>query len=264
MAKMFKRLDIDQERELEAQVVKDPEALEDGLTYLSHQRAANGNYIDVLAADSDGVIVVIELKVGEEDDMLLQALEYYDYVSSNRDRIAKEYEGKTKIVAQEEPRIMLVASGFSDRLRLAARYVDPKVTLLEYAFLETKNKERGLFCKEVRFESESGYTAPIALEAIFGYVANPGVKKACLKVHADIMTLGQDLEPVANGTHGIRYKCKNRLVGGLALRRTFFYLWYRKDDDWPELKLTAISDWNNKKDKALKVMDKHYREFGGE
>jgi len=42
MAKMFKRLDIDQERELESQVIKDPEALEDGLTYLSHQRAANG------------------------------------------------------------------------------------------------------------------------------------------------------------------------------------------------------------------------------
>jgi RecB family endonuclease NucS len=68
---MFKRLDLDQERELESQVIKDPEALEDGLVYLTHQRAANDNYIDVLAADSDGVLVVIELKVGEEDEMHL-------------------------------------------------------------------------------------------------------------------------------------------------------------------------------------------------
>jgi hypothetical protein len=262
--KMFKRLDIDKERELESQVIKDPEALEDGLVYLTHQRAANGNYIDVLAADSDGVLVVIELKVGEEDEMLLQALEYYDHVSSNRDRLAKEYEAKTKIVAQEEPQIMLVASSFTDRLRLAARYVEPKVTLLEYAYLETKSKERGLFCKEVRFESEGGYSAPVALEAIFAYVVNPGVKKACLKVHSDIMTLGQDLEAVANGTHGIRYKCKNRLIGILALRRTFFYVWYRKDEDWQEFKLTATSDWIPKREKAMKAMDKHYREFGGE
>lgn len=131
-------------------------------------------------------------------------------------------------------------------------------------YLETKSKERGLFCKEVRFESEGGYSAPIALDAIFGYVVNPGVKKACLKVHSDIMTLGQDLEAVANGTHGIRYKCKNRLVGGLSLRRTFFYVWYRKDDDWPEFKLTAISDWAPRREKALKAMNKHYREFGGE
>lgn len=264
MSKMFKRLEIDQERELESQVIKDPEALEEGLVYLTHQRSANGNYIDVLAADSDGVLVVIELKVGEEDQMLLQALEYYDYVSSNRDRLAKEYSHKAKIVDQEEPRIMLVASSFSDRLKLAARYVEPKVTLLEYSYLETKNKDRGLFCKEERFESEGGYSAPVALEAIFAYVVNPGVKKACLKVHSEINKLGQDLEVIANGTHGIRFKCKNRLIGGLSLRRTFFYVWYRKDEDWPEFKLTTISDWNSKKDKVLKAMDKHYREFGGE
>jgi hypothetical protein len=264
MAKMFKRLDIDQECKLESQVIKDPEALEDGLVYLTHQRPANGNYIDVLAVDSDGVLIVIELKVGEDDEMLLQALEYYDYVSSNRDRLAKEYEAKAKIVAQEEPRIMLVASSFTDRLRLAARYVEPKVTLLEYAYLETKSKEHGLFCKEVRFESEGGYSAPVALEAIFAYVVNPGVKKACLKVHSDIMTLGQDLEAVATNYHGIKYKCNGRLVGGLALRRTFFYVWYRKNEDWPEFKLTAISDWIPKKEKALKAMDTHYREFGGE
>jgi hypothetical protein len=264
MSKMFKRLEIEQERELEAQVIKDPEALEDGLIYLTHQRSANGNYIDVLATDSDGVLVVIELKVGEEDEMLLQALEYYDYVSSNRDRLAKEYATKAKIVDQEEPRIMLVASGFSERLRMAARYVEPKVTLLEYAYIETKNKERGLFCKEVHFESETGYSAPIALEAIFAYVVNPGVKKACLKVHSEIMKMGKDLEAVANGTHGIRYKCRNRLIGGLSLRRTFFYVWYRKDEDWPEFKLATNRDWISKKEKVVKAMDKHYREFGGE
>src|SRR5580692_4421875 len=116
MPKMFKRLEIDLERELESQIIKDIEALEDGLIYLSHQRSANGNYIDVLAADSDGVLIVIELKVDKDDEMLLQALEYYDYVSSNRDRLAKEYAAKAKIVDQEDPRIMLVASGFSERL----------------------------------------------------------------------------------------------------------------------------------------------------
>lgn len=261
---MFKRLEIDQERELESQVIKDPEALEDGLIYLTHQRSANGNYIDVLAADSDGVLVVIELKVGEDDEMLFQALEYYDFVSNNRDRLAKEYAAKAKIVDQEEPRIMLVASGFSERLKLAARYVEPKVTLLEYAFLETKNKERGLFCKEERFESEGGYSAPVAPEAVFAYIVNPGVKKACLKVHSDIMKLGTDLETVTNGTKGLRFKCKNRLIGGLVLRRTFFYVWYRKDEDWPELKLTTIRDWISMKGKVMKAMDKHYREFGGE
>src|ERR1039457_3446057 len=108
----MKQLQIDQERELEALVIKDPDSVEEGLTILTHQRPANGKYIDILAVDKDGVLVDMELKLNEDDDMLLQALEYYDYVLTNRDRIAREYEKKAKIVAQEDPRIILVASGF--------------------------------------------------------------------------------------------------------------------------------------------------------
>jgi hypothetical protein len=107
---MFKRIEIDEERELENLVVKDPESVEDGLKYLTHQRQANGKFIDVLAVDRDGVLTVVELKVGEEDEMLFQAMEYYDWVSSNRDRLANEYKSRVKIVTEEDPRIVLVAS----------------------------------------------------------------------------------------------------------------------------------------------------------
>src|SRR6267142_305949 len=130
---MFKRLEISEERDLENLVVKDPESIENGLTYLAHQREANRKFIDVLAVDADGVLTVIELKVGEDDEMLLQAIEYYDYVSSNRDRLAKEYEKRVKIVTAEDPRIILVASGFSERLTRAVRYFEPSTMLMEYA-----------------------------------------------------------------------------------------------------------------------------------
>lgn len=39
---MFKKIEIDQERELESLVLKEPESIEDGLTCLTHQRRANG------------------------------------------------------------------------------------------------------------------------------------------------------------------------------------------------------------------------------
>ena len=46
-------------------------------------------------------------------------------------------------------------------------------------------------------------------------------------------------------------------------RRTFFYVWYKKDDGWPEVKLSTMDDWPPKKEKVLKMMTRYYREFGG-
>jgi hypothetical protein len=260
---MFKRIEIDQERDLEDLVVKDPEAVEEGLKYLTHQRHANGKFIDVLAVDGDGVLVVIELKVGEEDEMLFQALEYYDWVSSNRDRLANEYKTRGKIVTEEDPRIILVASNFTDRLKKAVRYFEPRTTLMEYSYLSTKGGEKGLFCKEVINESESGFVPSVSLESALSYINPDNVKSACKKVHEEICRIGRDMEPIPRDGY-IRYKCKNRVVGDISLRRTFFHVWwYKGNDEWDSAKLESLKEWNGKKAKILKAYEKQYRELGG-
>lgn len=208
---------------------------------------------------------MIELKVGEDDGMLLQALEYDDYVSSNRDRLAKEYEKLAKVVAEEDPRVILVASSFSERLKRAVRHFKPDISLREYSYLATNSGEKGLYCKEVPFESETEYSAPASLDSVFAYVNLPDVKTTCTKVHSDIKKLGQDMEavPAGNGVQ-VRYKCKNRLIGGLTLRRTFLNLWWRKDDDnWDGVTLTNAKSWLTQKERILKRMAKRYRDFGG-
>jgi hypothetical protein len=50
---------------------------------------------------------VLELKVEGEDEMLVQALDYYDYIYSNRDRLAREY-SRAKIITEEDPRIKTI------------------------------------------------------------------------------------------------------------------------------------------------------------
>ncbi|HEY5915508.1 MAG TPA: hypothetical protein VJA21_33405 [Verrucomicrobiae bacterium] len=260
---MFKRIEIDQERELEDLVIKDPEAVEDGLKYLTHQRVANGKFIDVLAVDGDGVLVVIELKVGEDDEMLLQAMEYYDWVSTNRDRLANEYRARAKIVTEEDPRVVLVASTFTDRLKKATRYFEPRTTLLEYSYLSTKGGEKGLFCKEVLNESESGYVPSMSLEGALSYINPDAVRNACQKVHDQLCEIGRDMEPSPRDGY-IRYKCKNRVVGDISLRRTFFHVWWCLGaQDWDSVKLASLKEWNAKKAKILKAYQKRYRDLGG-
>jgi hypothetical protein len=261
---MFKQLEINEERDLENLVVKDPESIEKGLKYLAHQRQANGKFIDVLAVDADGILVIIELKIGQDDEMLLQALEYYDYVSSNRDRLAKEYEKRAKIVTVEDPRIILVASGFSERLKRAVRFFEPSTKLMEYAYLETKGGDKGLFCHEVSYESEDDYEPAISLEGVLSYVTDPKVKGVCEKVHAELLKLGKDIEDIPREGQ-VRYKCKNRVVGGLSVRRTFFYVWWFLDsDNWDEVKLANPKEWLSRKQKVTKGFIKRYHAVGGE
>ena len=260
---MFKRLEINEERDLENLVAKDPEAIEKGLTYLTHQREANGKFIDVLAVDADGVLTVIELKIGQEDEMLFQALEYYDWVSSNRDRLAKEFEQRAKIVTAEDPRIILIASGFSERLKRAVRHFEPRTMLMEYAYLETKTGERGLYCQEIQFDSEESYTAPISLENVLSYINQPKAREACEKIHTDLCKVGSDIEAVPRDGY-VRYKCKNRVVGDIVLRRTFIHVWVNLDGNWDSIKIENLQDWSKKKEKFLKAFNKRYHSVGGE
>ena len=64
---------------------------EEGLVYVDHQRPTAGGRLDVLMADSGKSLVVAELKIVEDDGMLLQGLDYYDYVSAHVETYARLY-----------------------------------------------------------------------------------------------------------------------------------------------------------------------------
>jgi hypothetical protein len=54
-------------------------------------KIAKGKEIDILAINEEGVLNVIELKVTEDDEQLMQATGYYDWVLGNIDFIKNSY-----------------------------------------------------------------------------------------------------------------------------------------------------------------------------
>ena len=52
--------------------------IEDGLIYVDHQKHTADGRLDSLLADSGKAFVVAELKVVQDDGMLLQGLDYLD------------------------------------------------------------------------------------------------------------------------------------------------------------------------------------------
>jgi RecB family endonuclease NucS len=105
------------ERDLEEQIVSHLDVLEPGLTLVSRQESSEVGRLDLLAKDSEGRSVIIELKAGEaKDSSIGQIARYIGWYG--------EKDGKP-------PRAILVASGFPRQVRWAAKAI-PGLKLVTY------------------------------------------------------------------------------------------------------------------------------------
>lgn len=112
--KKYAKADVS-EQALEDLVRHHAELIEDGLIYVDHQKPAAGGRLDVLMVDSGKSLVVAELKVVQDDNMLLQGLDYYDYVSTHIESFARLY--KTHAIdPTQQVRMFLIAPSFSQAL----------------------------------------------------------------------------------------------------------------------------------------------------
>ena len=105
------------ERDLEDQIVSHLDVLESGLTLVSRQESSDVGRLDLLARDAQGRTVIIELKAGEaKDSSIGQIARYIGWYAAQ--------EGKA-------PRAILVASGFAEPVRWAAKAI-PGLKLVTY------------------------------------------------------------------------------------------------------------------------------------
>lgn len=109
------------ERDLQNALRQNIQSLEDGLEIIDggREKHTEAGFIDITARDAQGRIVVIELKapVGKPE-VIAQTLAYMEAVKNKY---------------KSEVRGIIIASGFVDRVKIAARQV-PNLKLVTYAF----------------------------------------------------------------------------------------------------------------------------------
>ena len=106
-----------------------------------------------LAVDSGNALVVAEWKIVRSDEMLFQALDYFDYVYSHLERLALAYEAKGfKIDPYQEPRIILIAPDFSQLLINRCKRLKSRIDIYRFRYLIVK-KRRGRSGETHRFHS---------------------------------------------------------------------------------------------------------------
>jgi len=133
MAK-YTKVDVS-EQELEDLVRQHADAIEDALVYVDRQHSTPGGRLDVLMVDSGKSLVVAELKVVEDDGMLLQGLDYYDYVSMHREAFARLYKTHAPDPTQHV-RLFLVAPSFSQTLINRCKWIAAPISLFTFSCLK--------------------------------------------------------------------------------------------------------------------------------
>jgi len=137
--KHYKKIDVP-EAVLEDLVRQHPGLIEEGLCYVDHQKATAGGRLDVLLVDSGRSLVIAELKVTQDDGMLLQGIDYYDYVSNHVEALARLYK-QHHIDPTQRVRLFLVAPSFSQALVNRCKWIDIPIFLFTFQCLKFDGDE---------------------------------------------------------------------------------------------------------------------------
>ena len=193
------------EAELHMIIKSDLDALEEGLEVLKHEYPSGKGIVDFLCIDSGGRLVIIEVKLNEDENILFQSLRYFSDIDKDRYLITNFF-SKKKINPEESPRIILIAKRFSEDIRRLSTLVVPEVELFEYTSVNLPNNEKGIIYHSVSLPVGSKSPAkPTTIEELINYVTEDSIKPIIEKLRNTIKNLGENIEEYATQNY-IGYK----------------------------------------------------------
>ena len=240
----YRTVDVS-EAELEDLVRQAPDLIEDGVRFVDHQAFTAEGRLDVLLVDSGNALIVGELKVAEDDGMLVQGVDYYDYVVSNLDGYSRAYR-KHKISPQQEPRLFLVAPSFSVKLLNRIKWVGIAVSLFTYRCIEFEDSKGELvpvYTELTPPKSPGRIEAQYTLDERYDYITDPAVRELARSFVEDV----QSWDPGSIVAEAIKYdisiKRSGHVLAYLSPRRGFFHVYtYDAEGVWVRHRVDTKAD----------------------
>lgn len=218
---ILKKVKPENEKELHSIIEKEIDALEEGLEILKYEFGMAKGTPDFLCVDSGGRLVIIEVKLQEDENILFQALRYYNEIDKERYAIAKMFADK-KIETDEHPRILLIAEKFSDDLRRLSTLVVPEVELYEYTVLSLPDGKQGICYHPVSLPKiEELPTKPRTIKELREYITKDSLKPIFDKLIDEIKAIGKGIEEYATQGY-VGFKYKGRQIAWLEPHRKSF------------------------------------------
>ncbi len=234
------------EAQLEELVRRRADSIEAGLKYMDHQMHTSGGRLDVLLVDSGRALVVAELKVVPDDGMLVQGLDYYDYVTRQLESIARLYK-EHSIDPTQRVRLMLIAPDFSQDLINRCKWIEPRVSLFSYTCLQFEGEEDLLPIFTEREVPEPPEAIQVTrVEDHLKYITDKHIRATVSALLEEV----KGWKPGAISLDPIKYsismKVNNRVFAYLSARRQFFVIsTYDAGDQWRNFPVKTEEDLND-------------------
>jgi len=254
----YKAVDVP-ETQLEEMVRKAPDLIEEGLRYIDHQKRTEWGLLDVLFADSGNALVVAELKVAEDDGMLIQGMDYYDYITSNIEGLARAYKDK-KIDPTQKLRLFLIAPSFSISLLNRCKWIDIPISLFTFQCIafEDNPKEIVPIFKEITIPSMPTKVEVYTLEQRLIYITDNKVRKTVENLLSKIEEWDKDNIFIEPTKYDISMKVSGRVFAYLGPRRKHFIIYtYDTDGEWKGFPIKSDEDLKDVKILVRSNYDKY-------
>jgi hypothetical protein len=245
------------ERELEGLTRKYTGKIEEGLVFVDHQRPTDGGRLDILMVDSGKALVVGELKVVEDDGMLLQGLDYYDYVSTHVETYSRLYKDHS-IDPRQEVRLVLIAPSFSQTLVNRCKWLSPGISLFTFNCLKLDGQDEII---PVFSERSIPTTPPIieippTQEEHLDYITDDAMRRKASAFMDEIKNWasGVTLDCIR---YGVSIRINNKVFAYVTpLRKAFVIQTYSADDEWTKYPIQGDDDLANARTMARAAMER--------
>lgn len=240
---MYTKIDIS-ERQLEDLVRQHAGLIEEGMAYVTHQnRTPGGGRLDVLLVDSGKSLVVAELKVVEDDAMLVQCLDYYDHVSAGVETYARMH-SQHGIDPVQPVRMLLLAPSFSQALINRCKWLDINISLFTYVCLRFDDSDQlvPVFSEQ---SIPSFLDAPIVhrQDDRLAYITDQHARSRALTAIEQMKDAWQGRTAIDPLKYAISLKVDGRVVAYLHPRRKNFLIsTYNAEDKWTPYAIQTDED----------------------
>ena len=253
------------EKELHSIIEKELDSLEEGLELLKYEMGTGTGVPDFLCVDSGGRIVIIEVKLHEDEYVLFQALKYYNEIDKHRYVIAQMFPDK-KINPKEHPRIILIAEKFSDEIRRLTTLVVPDVELYEYTVVIDSRNNKGIVFHPVTLPKiDETLTEPITINDHIDYITKKELKPILNKIRDEVKSIDDEIIEYPTKDY-IGFKFRGRQFAWITTHRKSFDLGaHIIDDKGHVLDYESIRIEDGKEDysEIMEKIKEAYKNLGG-
>ena len=237
------------EKELEALLIQDLNAIDPSLEFLGRQIETDSGFLDVLAFNKEEkYIVIIELKVKQDDGQLFQAIRYYDWARSRIELIKQSY--KKEIDINADGWLVLLAPSFSENLKKVARYINLPLTLFEYSVLELPEGEKYLICKDIDYGEPYEPREIPTIEGHLNYITDKNVRLVCSDALQSLENKKIEVQPKRGR---LNLLVNSEIIGRVRCRRDFFKIRTGFRGKWTDYhNIYTRKDWDSFFKKKIK------------